>query len=121
MTNPDNSLDCLFSDDDIISSYSDADALSDGILVDITEHGLTAYGIPVNRLTATLCEEMLEQLDRLPTPSGVYDYMYDCLRVEIATAQKQPGEDGRILLTISGWWLVLNEMNQFTLMKPEDY
>lgn len=127
----------IFGDDEPISTYTDAQALDDGVLVSL---GLTAapqfHGDPVNRITRTLLTAMLPYLIDPKNPMGptitdpeemTRGHLIDLRRViqaklkyarDTADAKSERGVHFALPIDI---WMVANETGGFTLMFPEDY
>ena len=100
-----------------ISIYTDADALSDGVLVDISSLNLTFESKPVNRITVTLFITMEQQY---PTADGSAIDFEAFGRAMAAKLQTATGE-GRLRTILPDVWLVENEIDGWTLMLPSDY
>ena len=115
-----------------ISIYTDADALSDGTLVDISPLNLTFESRPVNRITGNLFwavqpdyklnDEQLEKLfadcddDEEPV-----NFDHQAFAQDFEQRLKQATGEGRIRNIKPDMWLVENELGGWTLMNPSDY
>ena len=101
--------------DNVISAYTDADALADGVLVQI-------YAAPVNRVTRTVFDHFTSLLGSSPVTGPVTD-IGALLRAIRVMLEVKPDEDGWRCGTYEGkeLWLVPNEVKGLTLMFPEDY
>lgn len=106
-----------FDDAEIISIYTDADALADGVLVNIAPLGITFQDQPVNRMTGTLWGDF--QLTHADPQTGEMNTraLADNLHAKISMAAMRGG----IWQLPSNLWLIENEMKGWTLMFPEDY
>ena len=95
---------------EIIFAYTDADAISDGVIVDISSYGVSFRGIPINRMTQTVMADFQELgLDSEQIASS--------LRTKCDLARC----DGGVWTLPPGLWLIENEVNGFSLMYPSDY
>ena len=95
---------------DPIDTYTDADALADGVLVDIGHLALHHNGRPVNRVTGGLMADLAPFLNETTTLTSV-------LRTKLRYAYYK----GDIWQVPPGLWLIENELGGWTLMRPEDY
>jgi type I site-specific restriction endonuclease len=111
-----------------IYSYTDKDALDDGVLVDLTALKITFRGKPVNRMTRTLWEEFqpflidhseAEKALGIKMPSKK-DQLTSILRAKLKRARNS-GDDDYLFILPPEIWLVKNEVSGFTVMKPSDY
>jgi hypothetical protein len=120
---PDNMSDDLFGE--VISSYTDAEAVEDGFLVELRT-GVAFQNFPVNRMTRHLFDE-LQPFVEAETPLFDGDFnraLASILRTKCSFATGDPGntgEIGDIYRIPPNLWLVRNEVGGFTLMFPEDY
>ena len=98
-----------------ISTYTDAQALQDGVLVAVPGEGA------VNRVTRAVFDRFTESLGTSPITGSVANIgpLMDAIR---ATLQIKSNDgwrtgkyDGKEL------WLIPNELGGLTLMFPEDY
>jgi hypothetical protein len=101
--------------ENVISSYTDAQALEDGVLV--------AWDtLPVNRVTRAVFDHFTHSMGCSPITGAVIDITP--LRRVVQTMLAVEADEG-------GWrvgayagkplWLVPNEVSGLTLMFPEDY
>jgi len=105
-----------------ISTYTDEQAVEDGVLVDISRMGLRLAGKPVNRMTAhfygALSEFTNEALPGLPT-------MAQILRTKLKFATQGEPSDGYLFVLPGGGgdaiWAVRNELGGYTVMFASDY
>ena len=116
-----------------ISIYTDADAINDGTLVDISSLNLSFESKPINRMTANLFwslrpsypmnDEQLAELfaecddeDEDPLNFDMQAFARDIMAKLIEVS----GE-GRLRTLPPDMWLVENEVKGWTLMYPADY
>lgn len=101
--------------DDVIFAYTDAEALADGVLVQID-------AAPVNRVTRAVFDHFTSLLGSSAVTGSVTD-IGALLRAIQAMLAVKPDEDGWRCGTYEGkeLWLVPNEVRGLTLMFPEDY
>jgi hypothetical protein len=108
-------------DAEIISVYTDDDAIDDGFLIDVAALSVSFNEKPVNRLTPGAAEalnfdalEFGEKQLKLSAVSGLS--LYDgegedawgvCQTAQIASGKRL--------------WLIPNELDGYTLMLPEEY
>ena len=124
-----------------ISVYTDADAINDGVLVDITSLNLAFESKPINRMTGNLfwakrpdCpmnerpdypmnDEQLAELFKEGESSDDDPVNFDlkAFARELAEALKQAKGEGRLRTIPPDMWLVENEVQGWTLMLPSDY
>ncbi len=99
-----------------ISSYSDRDAVSDGVLVPIPGEG------HVNRVTRAVFDHFTESLGSSPI-TGPVTNIGPLMEVIRAVLKVTADSDGRRTLSYQGkeLWLLPNEVGGLTLMFPEDY
>ena len=117
---------------DVIFAYTDEMALAEGVLVNIESLSLTFEGKPINRITATLFwqerpkyplndEQLAEHLADCGDDEEPINYDLGAFGKVIA-AQLPAAGGSDYLRTLPGpIWLVENEVNGWTLMRPEDY
>ena len=118
-----NGLDNLFGE--VISTYTDKEALDDGTLVDLGER-VSFRGLPVNRITRHLFDDLaLRPETEAPLFNGeVNRTVASILETKCTWAQGDPentGEVGDIYTIPPKLWLVRNEVGGWTAMYPEDY
>ena len=101
--------------ENIISSYTDAQAVEDGVLVDV-RRGL------VNRVTRAVFDHFTEEMGSSPLTGPITD-VGRLMRVIDSMLQREGDPDGWRTCTYEGkeLWLVPNEVEGLTLMFPEDY
>ena len=110
-----------------ISVYTDAEAIEDGILVDLTQFCVVQFrGVPVNRMTSHLFEDLKPFAEADPAiPGGNFnEALASILRTKCRFAQgsdDNTGEVGDIWRIPPNLWLVRNEVGGWTAMYPEDY
>ena len=107
----------FFDPEDVIYAYTDSEALSDGVLADVSALGLrTPNGRPVNRITASIAGMI--GIDPSPGPQTPD---LPKLRAMVAACGRE--SEGWFIGQYDGTklWLVDNEVGGFTLMLPEDY
>jgi hypothetical protein len=110
---------------EVISSYTDAEAVEDGFLVELPR-GVAFRGLFVNRMTRHLFDELEPFVEAEKSLfNGDFDRaLASILRTKCSFAQGDPentGEIGDIYRIPPNLWLVRNEVGGFTLMYPEDY
>jgi len=94
-----------------ISCYSDADAIEDGVLVDIAPLGVRFEGSPLTRATASAWAQQ-ERSTPEATSEGIR---------ELLAGAQDAGGDLFIVPTTPPLWVAVNEGGGWTLMRPEDY
>jgi len=103
-------------DANVIYSYTDRQAVEDGVLVPVDGEG------QVNRVTRAVFDHFTESMGSSALTGPVIDItpLKEVIR-EILRAS--PDEDGWRKLTWQGkeLWLVPNEVRGLTLMFPDDY
>ena len=110
---------------EVISSYTDAEAIDDGFLVEL--HPAAAFlGLPINRMTRHLFDDLQPALHLADSAflEEISQALASILRTKCAFAQGDPGNTGEIgdIYTIPpNLWLVRNEVGGWTAMYPEDY
>lgn len=110
---------------EVISTYTDSDALDDGLLVELRAR-VSFRGLPVNRMTRHLFEDLAPFVEaEAPLFSGdLNQALASILRTKCSCAQGDPGntgEIGDIYRIPPKLWLVGNEVGGWTAMYPEDY
>jgi hypothetical protein len=105
---------------EVISVYTDADALSDGTLIDIAALGLSFRDLPINRMTCGLWAEFLRfcgiQRDSIE-PEMDLQTLKRTMQVKLTLARLSGG----IWTLPPKLWLIENEVGGWTVMRPEDY
>jgi type I site-specific restriction-modification system R (restriction) subunit len=113
---------------DVIFSYTDKQAIEDGVLVDVSEAKVVFNGVAVNRMTRGLWDEMEKflvdyssagELFGVKMPSKI-EQLAKILKTKLQYAKKS-GEDDYLFVLPIDIWMVKNEVNGYTLMKPEEY
>ena len=113
--------------EDIISAYTDDDALEDGFVVDVTLFcSVTFHGLPVNRMTNHLFMDLKPFVESCaPEYEGDFGKaLASILKAKCSFAQGDPGNNGQvgdIYKLPPNLWLVRNEVGGWTAMFPEDY
>src|SRR5438093_12660243 len=108
-----------------ISVYTDAEAIEDGVLLDIGAR-VRFLGFPVNRVTAHLFQDLKPSVEA-ETPLFEGDFgkaLASILRAKCQFAQgssDNTGQIGDIYKLPPNLWLVRNEVGGWTAMYPEDY
>jgi len=110
---------------EVISTYTDKEALDDGILVDLGER-VSFRGFPVNRMTRHLFDDLgpFAEAEAPLFQSNVNRALASILETKCTSAQGDPGNTGEVgdIYTIPPkLWLVRNEVGGWTVMYPEDY
>jgi hypothetical protein len=118
----------IFDDAEIISSYTDEQALADGYLIDITPLKFKFKGVPITRMTNHLWNE-LAPFFNIPDYENPNKEKLDLSALASAIKTKllyargdkgNSGEVGDIWALPPNLWLVLASTG-WTLMFPEDY
>jgi hypothetical protein len=110
---------------EVISTYTDREALDDGFLVEL--HARVGFrGLPVNRMTRHLFDDLTPFIEaEAPFFDGDLNRgLASILRTKCSFAQGDPGntgEIGDIYRIPPKLWLVRNEVGGWTVMYPEDY
>jgi hypothetical protein len=120
---PENPSEDLFGD--VISSYTDAEALEDGTLGEL-HAGAIFRGLPINRITSHLLEDLRPFVEaEAAFSAGNFDRaLASILRTKCSFASGDPGNSGEIgdIYRIPPkLWLVRNEVGGWTAMYPEDH
>ena len=112
---------------EVISSYTDDDAIEDGILVDIEDlDGMPTLpnGNVVTRCTSNLYWSFKPSPNFVPTGDGDLETIQEKI-VEIVslivTAAKYDREWYVLEYEGRTFWCIPNELSTYTLMYPEDY
>jgi len=110
-----------------ISVYTDADAIEDGFIVDLSRLGqITFHGFPVNRMTRHLFDDLKPFAEAVaPALDGHFgEALASILRTKCLVARPSEGntgEVGDIWRIPPDLWLVRNEVGGWTAMYPSDY
>jgi hypothetical protein len=101
--------------ENVIFSYTDAQALADGVLVSV-------HAPPVNRVTRAVFDHFMQLMGSSDVTGPVFD-IAPVKRVIEAMVALTPDEGGWRCGSYEGkeLWLVPNEVEGLTLMFPEDY
>ena len=101
--------------ENIIYSYTDAQALEDGVLV--------AWDTPpVNRVTRAVFDHFTHPMGSSPLASVVFDITSLRRVVHTMLAVEADADGWRVGAYVNkALWLVPNEVSGLTLMFPEDY
>ena len=101
--------------ENIIASYTDAEAVEDGVLVAMDS-------LPVNRVTRAVFDYFTRPMGSSPLTGVVID-ITPLRRVIQAMLKVEADEDGwrEDTYVNKRLWLVPNEVNGLTLMFPEDW
>jgi hypothetical protein len=98
-----------------ISVYTDAQALEDGVLVDVSSLNVSFKAMLINRMTQNLWADF-EPL--FTTESGLNrEAIANALRTKCEMATNRGG----IWTLPPKLWLIENEVGGWTVMYPEDY
>ena len=103
-------------DANVIYSYTDRQAVEDGVLVPVDGEG------QVNRVTRAVFDHFTESMGSSAHTGPVIN-ITPLTRVIRKVLRELPDEDGWRKLTYQGkeLWLVPNEVRGLTLMFPDDY
>ncbi|MBL8209010.1 MAG: hypothetical protein JNM09_32715 [Blastocatellia bacterium] len=105
---------------DPIDCYTDANALDDGVLIDVTDLGVQFHGMPINRFTRSVWFDWRKEFQvagqTLPKNALLHH-----LRAKLQAALLSAIYQGDIWTLPERLWLIENEVAGWTLMKPEDY
>ena len=120
--------------DEVMSRYTDDQALEDGMLVDISTCGLIAGDRRVDRITVNLWNELSTQLAfHKETQQEKDDFVLVLIKrmcqgwksAWVEWTKTAPEDDDRIIQVKTALkqviWAVENERGNYTLMLPEDY
>ncbi len=101
--------------ENVIFSYTDEEALADGVLVGV-------YAPPVNRVTRAVFDHFVKDMGAPRNPGVLFDTtpVYSAIEAILAF---RPDKDGWRTGSYEGkeLWLVPNEVGGLTLMFPDDY
>lgn len=95
---------------EVISSYTDSDAISDGVIIDISTYRVSFRGMPINRMTQSVMSDFQEL--------GLDDGQ---IASSLKTKCQMATNDGGCWTLPPGLWLIENEVGGWTLMLPSDY
>ncbi len=102
-----------------ISQYTDQNALEDGTIVDISNLNLLFQGVPVNRMTRSLWED-LQPFVKAEAVLYEGNEMLALAQI-MATKIHMAFYQGDIWHLPPNIWLIENELGGWTAMYPEDY
>lgn len=113
-----------------IFTYTDAQALQDGILVDASRLYMSFHDIPINRITCNLLRVLPKHFKKKEEPD--WDTISVHLGVVLASAidSAEEGEEKGTFFILPAdhtfyekedLWLLRNEVGGWTLMLPMDY
>jgi hypothetical protein len=103
-----------------ISIYTDADALGDGVLIDVSDLGVSFQGMPINRFTRSVWVDWRDEFQ----PSGQTlpkNALQQHLRAKLQAALQSAVYKGDLWTLPERLWLIENEVEGWTLMYPQDY
>jgi hypothetical protein len=117
----------LFDFGDVVHSYGDAQALADGVLVDLPGSGVnvTFHGRRIERMSRALYEALRPFVEITDQPhQALTSMLHTKLRYAVDTAS--PGEQRDYLYELPGGgeqtiWLIRNELGSWTVMFRSDY
>lgn len=103
-----------------IDCYTDADAIVDGVLIDVTDLGIHFGSRPVNRFTRAVWFDWRDEFQTVgqTLPKNA---LHHHLRAKLRAALPSAVFKGDIWTLPERLWLIENEVEGWTLMKPEDY
>ena len=124
----------MFEDADVVSTYTDADALRDGVLVSIAG----SVPFPINRATRAVFDAFTQPIGKLPgglggspvTDIGLLSQLGEAVKAKMKAGDLQ---EGMVVLEFQGRtvWAMPNETTYrpvapynvpgWTIMFPEDY
>jgi hypothetical protein len=110
---------------EVISSYTDSEALEDGSLAELYSPALF-QGLPINRMTRHLFDDLTPFVEAEATlfNGDFHRALASILRTKCSLASGDPGntgEIGDIYRIPPKLWLVRNEVGGWTAMYTEDY
>lgn len=103
-----------------IDCYTDADAIDDGVLIDVAELSVYFGGMPINRFTRSVWVDWRNEFQ----PKGQTlpkNALQQHLRAKLQAALPSAIYKGDIWTLPDRLWLIENEVDGWTLMRPEDY
>jgi hypothetical protein len=103
-----------------ISIYTDADALEDGVLVDVSSLKIRFRDRVINRLTSNAWEAFKPFLVNPLEPESEEVDLNE-LKSILKTKLQYAYYKGDVWHLPPGLWLIENEVGGWTLMFPEDY
>jgi len=107
---------------EVISTYDDSQGIEDGLIVDISELGLYFRGRPLNRMTRGLWGDFQPFITFESTFPGIQaPTPMEELNKIMRTKLRLASYEGGIWKLPPGLWLIENEVDGWTAMKPEEY
>jgi len=114
---------------EVVFSYSDRQAVEDGVLVNISGLKIPFQGLWVNRMTGGLWADVAEPLISEGPDELKVIVLQGFLNAKVAKAQDSihnTGEAGDIYTIPASndcgkLWLVRNEVGGFTILRPSEY
>lgn len=103
----------MFAEEEAIFTYTDAEAVEDGVLVDLSSLNLPLHGSCIDRITVNLLGRIQEE--KLPLQETL-QHLADC-----ATPDGDPTFCVAYHPKIGRVWIITNERGTYTAMLPEDY
>lgn len=105
---------------DVISVYTDEDALADGTLIDISSLGVRFREMPINRMTCGLWFDFLPFCG-VERDGAEPEMDRQALKHTMQTKLPLAHLSGGIWTLPPGLWLIENEVSGWTIMRPADY
>jgi hypothetical protein len=103
-----------------VFSYTDAQALEDGVLVDVSPLSISFAGKPVNRVTASVWYTLeTAYCDNEQIAAVLVEVLRDA-----KPAEDNCGDEGDMWISYldgNKVWIMHNEVGGMTIMYPEDY
>jgi hypothetical protein len=107
---------------EVISVYDDSQAIEDGAIVDISDLGLELRGMPINRMTRGLWDDLQPFITFKSSFPGIQGPTpMEELKKIMRTKLRLAWYEGGIWQLPPRLWLIENEVNGWTVMKPEEY
>jgi hypothetical protein len=103
-----------------IDCYTDADALNDGVLMDVTDLGIQFQGMPINRFTRAVWVDWRDEF-QIVGQTLPKNALHHHLRAKLQAALLSAVYKGDIWTLPERLWLIENEVAGWTLMKPSEY
>lgn len=111
---------------DVIHSYTDEEALAEGVLIRAPHPQVAVYGVPVGKVTRTVVAESFRRAG-MPMIEGARPAAL-AQEVELIAEIAEPTPDrpdGYLLISrhpeLGVHWLVMASDGTYTLMRPSDY
>ncbi len=102
-----------------ISTYTDAEAIEDGVIVDVSKLYLLFNGMPINRMTNSVWADLEPFVQAGSAAFG--GNLMRTLRSMMVTKLRMAWYQGDIWHLPPRLWLIENEVGGWTVMYPEDY